>query len=72
MYHIPLLAILLRLNEKSRGLDKTRLVKNGFAYVFQDGRISASSGVGSEQSKHFGPVSRNMRLLTQKDGDLTT
>ena len=52
--------------------DVIRLVNNAFAYTIHYARISTSSGVEIEQNKFVGPVSTIMRLVTQKDGDLTT
>ena len=52
-------------------LDTIRLVNNAFAYTNHDARISSSSGVEVEQSKFVGPISTIMRLVTQKDGDLS-
>ena len=49
-----------------------RLVNNAFAYTIHDARISTSTGVEIEQNKYVGPISTLMRLVTQKDGDLTT
>ena len=54
------------------GNDIIRLVNNAFAYTIHDERISSSSGVEIEQNKYVGPISTIMRLVTQKDGDLTT
>ena len=52
--------------------DLIRLVNNAFAYVFQEGRISTAAGVEIEHNKYLGNVSTIMRLLTQKDGDLSS
>ena len=49
-----------------------RLVENAFAYTIHDARISSSTGVEIEQNKYVGPISTIMRLVTQKDGDLST
>ena len=49
-----------------------RLVNNAFAYTIHDARISTSAGVEIEQNKYVGPISTIMRLVTQKDGDLST
>ena len=49
-----------------------RLVNNAFAYTIHDSRISSSAGVEIEQNKYVGPISTIMRLVTQKDGDLST
>ena len=52
--------------------DQIRLVKNGLAYVFQEDRLSTSSGTEIENNKHLGPASTIMKLLAQKDGDLSS
>ena len=52
--------------------DQIRLVTNGLAYVFQEGRKSTSAGTEIEHNKNLGNVSTIMRLLTQKDGDLSS
>ena len=52
--------------------DTIRLVNNVFAYTIHDARISTSSGVEIEQNKFVGPISTIMRLVTQKDGDLSS
>ena len=52
--------------------DEIRLVNNVLAYVFQEGRISTSAGTEIEHNKNLGNVSTIMRLLTQKDGDLSS
>ena len=49
-----------------------RLVNNAFAYTIHDARISTSAGVEIEQIKYVGHISTIMRLVTQKDGDLST
>ena len=49
-----------------------RLVKSAFAYTIHDARISTSAGVEIEQNKYVGPIFTIMRLVTQKDGDLST
>ena len=54
------------------GNDIIRLVNNAFAYTIHDARISTSAGVEIEQNKYVGPISTIMRLVTQKDGDLST
>ena len=54
------------------GNDIIRLVNNAFAYTNHDARISTSAGVEIEQKKYVGPISTIMRLVTQKDGDLST
>ena len=52
--------------------DEIRLVNNAFAYIFQEGRLFTSAGTEIEHSKNLGNVSTIMRLLTQKDGDLSS
>ena len=54
------------------GNDVIRLVNNAFAYTIHDARISSSAGVEIEQNKYVGPIFTKMRLVTQKDGDLST
>ena len=49
--------------------DEIRLVRNGLAHIFKEGRLSTSAGTKTEHNKHKGPVSTLMRLLTKKDGD---
>ena len=51
--------------------DIIRLVNNAFAYTIHDARISSSSGVEIEQNKFVGAISTTMRLITQKEGDLS-
>ena len=51
--------------------DVTRLVNNELAYTIHDARISLSAGVEIEQNKYVGPNSTIMRLVTQKDDDLS-
>ena len=48
------------------------MVNNAFAYIFQEGRISTSAGTEIEHNKNLGNVSMIMRILTQKDGDLSS
>ena len=52
--------------------DIIRLVNNAFAYTIHGARISTSAGVEIEQNKYVGPISTIMRLVTEKDGDLST
>ena len=49
-----------------------RLVNNGLAYIFQEGRLSTSAGTEIEHNKNLGIVSTILRLLTQKNGDLSS
>ena len=52
--------------------DQIRLVNNGLAYIFQEGRLSTSARREMEHNKNLGNVSTKMRLLTEKDGDLSS
>ena len=52
--------------------DLIRIVNNAFAYTIHDARISSSTEVEIEQNKYVGPISTIMRLVTEKDGDLST
>ena len=47
-------------------------VNKVFAYTLNDARISTSCGVEMEQNNYLGPISTIMRLVTQKDGDIST
>ena len=51
--------------------DLIRLVNIAFVYTIHDARISTSAGVEIEQNKYVGAFSTIMRLVTQKDGDLS-
>ena len=53
-------------------LDTIRLVNNAFAYTIHDARISKSARVEIEQNKYVGAISIIMRLVTPKDGYLTS
>ena len=53
-------------------VDEIRLVNNALAYVFQEARLSTSAGTEIEHNKNLGVVSTVMRLLTEKDGDLSS
>ena len=46
-----------------------RLTNNGFAYVFQEGRLSTST-TDLEHNKYLGQISTIMRLVSSRDGDL--
>ena len=46
-----------------------RLTNNGFAYVFQEGRLSTST-TDLEHNKYLGQISSIMRLVSTRDGDL--
>ena len=52
--------------------DQITLVNNGLAYIFQEGRLSTSAGTEIEHNNNLGSVSTIMRLLTRKDGDLSS
>ena len=54
------------------GIDIIRMVNNALAYTIHDAKISTSAGVDFEQNKYVGPISTIMRLVTQKEGDLST
>ena len=48
------------------------MVNTGHPYVFQDGRLSTSAGTEIEHNKSLGNVLTIMKLLTHKDGDLSS
>ena len=48
------------------------MVNNGLAYIFQEARLSTSAGTEIEHNKNLRNVSTIMRLLTQKEGDLSS
>ena len=52
--------------------EKIRLVNNVFAYTIHDAKISTIAGVEIGQNKYVGAISKIMKLVTQKDGDLST
>ena len=52
--------------------DEIRLVNHGLGYIFQEGRLSTSAGTEIEHNENLGNVYTIMRLLTQKDGDLSS
>ena len=49
-----------------------RLVNNAFAYCFKEVTLTTTGGMEVEHIKYVGPVSTIMRLLTSKDGDLSS
>ena len=49
-----------------------RLVNNAFAYCFKEASINTTGGMDIEVNKYVGPVSTIMRVLTYKDGDLSS
>ena len=50
--------------------DPIRLMNIGFAYCFEEARLTTSFGGDIEISKFCGQVSTNMRAISNKDGDL--
>ena len=49
-----------------------RLVNNAFAFCFKEASITTTGGMDIEVNKYVGPVSTIMRILTSKDGDLSS
>ena len=49
-----------------------RLVNNAFAFCFKEASITTTGGMDIEVDKYVGPVSTIMRMLTSKDGDLSS
>ena len=49
--------------------DPVRLVNNGFAFCFKEGRLSTTIGSDIEINKFCGQVSTIMRAISNKDGD---
>ena len=49
-----------------------RLVKNSFAFCFKEGTLATTGGMEIEVNKYVGPVSTIMRMITSKDGDLSS
>ena len=49
-----------------------RLINTASAYCFKDGRLATTGGADLEHIKYVGQVSTIMRLLTSKDGDLSS
>ena len=52
--------------------DPIRLVNNAFAFCFREASIKSTGGHEIELNKFVGQTSTMMRLLTSKDGDLST
>ena len=52
--------------------DPIRLVKIGFAFSFKEARLSTTIGSDIEQTKFCGQVSTIMRVISTKDGDLSS
>ena len=50
--------------------DPVRLVNNGFAFCFKEGRLSTTIGSDIEINKFCGQVSTVMKSISNKDGDL--
>ena len=50
--------------------DPIRLVKNAFAFCFKEARLSTILGSDIETNKFYGQVPTNMRVISNKDGDL--
>ena len=50
--------------------DPVRLINNGFAFCFKEGRLSTTIGSDIEINKFCGQVSTIMRAISNKDGDL--
>ena len=59
-------------NTSFTNADQIRLVNNGLAYIFQEGRLSTSAGTEIEHNKNLDNVSYKMRLLAQKDEDMSS
>ena len=51
---------------------KVRLINKAFAFCFTQATLSTTGGMDLEDIKYVGPVSTIMRLLTSKDGDLSS
>ena len=49
-----------------------RLVNNAFAYCFKEANLATTGGMDIETNKYVGPVSTIMRMITSKDGDLSS
>ena len=52
--------------------DQIRLINNAFAYCFTQATLSTTGGMDLEDIKYVGQISTIMRLLTSKDGDLSS
>ena len=50
--------------------DPFRLVKNAFAFWFREARLSTTVGSDIEHNKFCGQTSTNMKVISNKDGDL--
>ena len=49
-----------------------RLVNNAFAFCFKEASLTTTGGMDIEINKYVGPVSTIMRMITSKDGDLSS
>ena len=52
--------------------EQIRLINNAFAYCFTQATLTTTGGLDIEDIKYVGQVSTFMRLLTSKDGDLSS
>ena len=52
--------------------DEIRMINNAFAYHISELKTSTTGGTEIEINKFVGPVSTIMRVITSKDGDLTS
>ena len=52
--------------------DQIRLINNAFAFCFTQATLNTTGGMDIEDIKYVGQVSTIMRLLTSKDGDLSS
>ena len=52
--------------------DVVRLINNAFAYCFKETRLSTTGGSVLEHNKYVGKFSNILRMLTNKDGDLSS
>ena len=59
-------------NPNSTDADQIRLINNAFAYCFTQATLTTTGGMDIEDIKYVGQVSTIMRLLTSKDGDLSS
>ena len=46
------------------------MVNNGFAYCFKEARLSTTLDSDIEITKFCGPISTNMKIISNKDDDL--
>ena len=50
--------------------DALRLIKNAFAYCFEERQLATTGGSILEPNKYLGNISTIMRMLTSRNGDL--